>query len=133
MGQLRIECQSLPNILLVQFPGKERIGQLELDMEGHDRPQDRQAVTLVLSDQTVDHLILSSERLLRSFPPLIIKFPVLWQDKKNLNFFSALWQPLSPLLCIVYLHYASTKLSHQQKYLLNHKEKYSLSITKTAP
>ena len=36
--QLRIECQSLPNILLVQFPGKEIIGRLELDMEGHDRP-----------------------------------------------------------------------------------------------
>ena len=45
-------------------------------------------------------------------------------QKKKKIFFSALWPPLFPLLCIVYLHYASTKPPHQQKYLFNHIEHF---------
>lgn len=50
MGQPRIECQSLPNILLVQLPEKERAGLLRLGSKGHDGPQGRQAVSLVPKD-----------------------------------------------------------------------------------
>lgn len=53
MGQPRIECQSLPNILLVQLPEKERAGLLRLGSKGHDGPQGRQAVSLVPKDWSI--------------------------------------------------------------------------------
>ena len=56
------------------------------------------------------------------------------QEKfKHKKFLSALWPPLSLLLCIVYLHYALTKPPHQQQHLLSHKEQHAPSITKTTP
>ena len=55
------------------------------------------------------------------------------QEKfKHKNFLCPL-VPLSPLLCIVYLHYVSSNLPHWQKYLFNHKEQHSLSTNKTNP
>ena len=52
--------------------------------------------------------------------------------KQKKNFFSAFSFSLSPILCIEYLHYASTKPPHWQKHLLSHKEQHS-RISKTAP
>ena len=60
------------------------------------------------------------------------KIHILWQDK-NLNikiFLCPLALP-SPLPCIVYLHYGSTKPLHWQKYLFNYEEQHSPSIETT--
>ena len=47
--------------------------------------------------------------------------------------FSVLCLPVSPLLCTMYLHYASTTFFHHQKYLLCHKKQHSASIHKATP
>ena len=61
---------------------------------------------------------------------------ILWQDKKNLNIkkFSLPFGFHSPFYCascICLMH--RPDLPHQQKYLLNHKEQHSPSISKTTP
>ena len=70
--------------------------------------------------QTAAHMwgimkpLISSKSLFIWNPSDEIKSYILWQDKKTLNMkkkFLCPWPPLSPLLCIVYLHYASTKPS----------------------
>ena len=47
-----------------------------------------------------------------------------------MKFFSALWPLTSPLVYIVYLHYALTRPPQRQKYLLNHLEQYSPNVSK---
>ena len=43
---------------------------------------------------------------------------------KNKNFLCLFGPPPSPLVCIVYLHYALMRPPQGQKYLLNHKDQF---------